>query len=165
MLVIESQDLCVDFCISILLFSFYSHYLNSTTAQSISWKKYSDPGKKFNFLYPTSWSMKSTHDNVTDTTEVVLESPNSSKTKVSVLYNLNEELPGKPVIPSRALTHMTANSIPSFWQASFHFVLAAFLNSLKFKLFYPIPIIIFPPFDILRHQADPCDNYLKPLTT
>jgi hypothetical protein len=100
------------FCISILLFSVCSHYLNSTTAQSISWKKYSDPGKKFSFLYPTSWSVKSTHDNVTGTIEVVLENPNSnsSRLKVSVLYNPNEELlksqTGKPVIPPKALTNM-----------------------------------------------------------
>ena len=98
------------FCISILLFPVCSHYLNSTTAQTISWKKYSDPGKKFSFLYPTSWSMKSTHDNITGTIEVVLENPNSSRSKVSVLYNPNEELlkseTGKPVIPSRALTNL-----------------------------------------------------------
>jgi hypothetical protein len=54
--------------------------------------------------------MKSTHDNVTGTIEVVLENPNSSRAKFSVLYNPNEELlkseTGKPVIPSRALTNM-----------------------------------------------------------
>ena len=98
------------FCISILLFSVCSNYLNSTTAQSIGWKKYSDPGKKFSFLYPTSWSMKSTHDNVTGTIEVVLENPNTSRLKVSVLYNPNEELlksqTGNPVIPPKALTKM-----------------------------------------------------------
>lgn len=97
-------------CISILLFSVYSHHLNSTTAQSISWKKYSDPGKKFSFLYPASWLMKSTHDNITGTTEVVLENPNSIRAKVSVLYNPDEQLlkskTGKPVIPSRALANM-----------------------------------------------------------
>ena len=36
--------------------------------------------------------MKSTHDNITGTIEVVLENPNSSRSKVSVLYNPNEEL-------------------------------------------------------------------------
>ena len=54
--------------------------------------------------------MKSTHDNVTGTIEVVLENPNSSRLKVSVLYNPNEELlksgTGKSVIPPRALTNM-----------------------------------------------------------
>jgi hypothetical protein len=54
--------------------------------------------------------MKSTHDNITGTIEVVLENPNSSRSKVSVLYNPNEELlkseTGKPVIPSRALTNL-----------------------------------------------------------
>jgi hypothetical protein len=98
------------FCISILLFSVCSHYLNSTTAQSIRWKKYIDPSKKFSFLYPTSWLIKSTHDNVTGTTEVLLETHNSSRAIVSVLYNPNEELlksgTGKPVIPPRALTNM-----------------------------------------------------------
>ena len=54
--------------------------------------------------------MKSTHDNVTGTTEVILANPNSSRLKVSVLYNPNEGLlkseTGKPVIPPRALTNM-----------------------------------------------------------
>jgi hypothetical protein len=54
--------------------------------------------------------MKSTYDNVTGTIDVVLENPNSSRLKVSVLYNPNEELlksgTGKPVIPPRALTNM-----------------------------------------------------------
>ena len=36
--------------------------------------------------------MESTHDNVTGTIEVVLENPNSSRLKVSVLYNPNEKL-------------------------------------------------------------------------
>ncbi len=96
--------------IIIILFLVYSYQLNSVNAQNISWKKYSDPGQKFRFLYPPSWLMKSTHDNSTGTTNVILENPNSSRTQVSILYNPNEALliskTGKQVLPSRALTNL-----------------------------------------------------------
>ncbi|MEP6577102.1 MAG: PsbP-related protein [Nitrososphaerota archaeon] len=95
---------------AIILFLVYSRHLNSVNAQSISWKKYSDPGQKFSFLYPASWLIKSMHDNITGTTNVILENPNSSRAQVSILYNPNEALliskTGKEVLPSRALTNM-----------------------------------------------------------
>ena len=99
------------FCISLLLFSVYSAiHLNSTKAQIDNWKKYSDNSQKFNFLYPPNWIIKRTHDNITGTTEVILENPNSTRAHVSVLYNPNEPTlnskTGKPVIPSRALTNL-----------------------------------------------------------
>lgn len=101
--------LCV--IISLLLFYTYSNInLHSAKAQIDNWKKYSDPGQKFNFLYPPNWVMKSTHDNITGTTEVILENPNSTRAQVSMLYNPNEaslnSKTGKPVVPSRALTKM-----------------------------------------------------------
>jgi hypothetical protein len=99
------------FCISLLLFSVYSAiHLNSAKAQIDNWKKYSDYSQKFNFLYPPNWIIKMTHDNITGTTEVILENPNSTRAHVSVLYNPNEPTlnskTGKPVIPSRALTNL-----------------------------------------------------------
>ena len=98
-------------CFTLLLFSIYSTiHLNSANAQIDSWKKYSDPAQKFNFLYPPNWIIKTTHDNITGTTEVILENPNSTREHVSVLYNPNEPTlnskTGKPVIPSRALTNL-----------------------------------------------------------
>ena len=99
------------FCISLLLFSVYSAInLNSANAQIDNWKKYSDSAQKFNFLYPPNWVIKTTHDNITGTTEVILENPNSTRGQISILYNPNEPTlnskTGKPVVPSRALTNL-----------------------------------------------------------
>ena len=75
-----------------------------------NWKKYSDSDQKFNFLYPPNWAIKIIHDNITGTTEVILENPNSTRAQVSILYNPNEPTlsskTGKPVVPSRALTNL-----------------------------------------------------------
>ena len=99
------------FCISLLLFSICSAiHLNSAKAQIDNWKKYSHSGQKFNFLYPPNWVIKTTHDNITGTTEVILENPNSTRGQISILYNPNEPTlnskTGKPVVPSRALTNL-----------------------------------------------------------
>jgi hypothetical protein len=99
------------FCITILLFSIYSTiHLNSATAQIGNWKKYSNDAIKFNFFYPPNWSAKMTHDNITGTTQVTLENPNSTRAQISILYNPNEPTldskTGKPVVPSRALTNL-----------------------------------------------------------
>ncbi len=75
-----------------------------------NWRKYADPGQKFSCLYLPNWVMKSTHDNITGTTEVILENPNSTRAQVSILYNPNDALlkskTGKPIVPSRALTNL-----------------------------------------------------------
>ena len=99
------------FCIIILLFSIYSTiHLNSGTAQISNWKKYSNDAIKFNFFYPPNWSIKTTHDNITGTTEVIVVNPNSTRAEISILYNPNEPTldskTGKPVVPSRALTNL-----------------------------------------------------------
>ena len=84
--------------------------LHEVNAQINNWKKYSDPGQKFNFAYPPNWEVKGTHDNTTGTTEVILNDPNSTRTQVSMLYNPNDSLlnskTNKPVVPSRALTNL-----------------------------------------------------------
>lgn len=79
-----------------ILFLVHSHHLNSTKAQNISWKKYSDLGQKFYFMYPPNWVLKSTHDNSSGTTNVILGNPNSSRAQVSILYNPNEALLTSP---------------------------------------------------------------------
>ena len=99
------------FCVTVLLISVYSTiHLNSAKAQVDNWKKYSDSDQKFSFLYPPNWAIKITHDNITGTTEVILENPNSTRARVSILYNPNEPTlsskTGKPVVPSRALTNL-----------------------------------------------------------
>ena len=99
------------FCIIILLFLIYSTiHLNSGTAQISNWKKYSNDAIKFNFFYPPNWSIKTTHDNITGTTEVIVVNPNSTRAEISILYNPNEPTldskTGKPVVPSRALTNL-----------------------------------------------------------
>ena len=99
------------FCVTMLLISVYSTiHLNSAKTQVDNWKKYSDSDQKFSFLYPPNWAIKITHDNITGTTEVILENPNSTRAQVSILYNPNEPTlsskTGKPVVPSRALTNL-----------------------------------------------------------
>jgi hypothetical protein len=94
-----------------LLISVYSAILlNLAKAQVDNWEKYSDSDQKFSLLYPTNWAIKITHDNITGTTEVILENPNSPRAQVSILYNPNEPTlrskTGKPVVPSRALTNL-----------------------------------------------------------
>jgi hypothetical protein len=79
-------------------------------AQVENWKRYFDPDQKFTFLHPTNWVVKSTHDNISRVTEVILIYPNSTRMKVLVLYSPNDPLlyskTGKPVVPSRALTNL-----------------------------------------------------------
>ena len=96
---------------AILVFSIYSiSHLQLGNAQIENWKKFSDPGQKFTFLYPPTWVVNITrHDNVNGFTEVILTNPNSTRMKVSVIYNPKDSFlysdTGKPVVPSRALTN------------------------------------------------------------
>ena len=100
--------------ISILIFSIYSiSHLQLGNAQIENWKRYYDPGQKFSFLHPPNWVVNSTrHNDITGFTEVILTNPNpnSTRTKVSVIYNPNDSLldsnAGKPVLPSKALTNL-----------------------------------------------------------
>jgi hypothetical protein len=105
--------------LSLLFFFIYSiGSLHSSRAQIDNWENYSDPGHKFNFLYPRTWIINSHHDNITGTTEVILEHPNSTRAKISVLYNPNDSLlkskTGKPVLPSRALTNLENEISPDY---------------------------------------------------
>jgi hypothetical protein len=96
------------FAIAILIFSIYSIiHLQLGNAQIENWKKYNDPGQKFTFLYPPNWVINSTHNDVNGVTEVILVNPNSTRMRVSVIYNPNDSYldskTGKSVVPSRAL--------------------------------------------------------------
>jgi hypothetical protein len=97
--------------ISIILtsFSIFS-LLQSADAQTENWKRFSDPGQKFTFLYPPGWVVNSTHNNINGYTEASLVNPNSSRMKVSVVYNPKDSSlysdTGKPVILSRALADL-----------------------------------------------------------
>ena len=77
---------------AILVFSIYSiSHLQLGNAQIENWKKFSDPGQKFTFLYPPTWVVNSTrHDNVNGFTEVILTNPNSTRMKVSVMTQVNQ---------------------------------------------------------------------------
>ena len=97
-------------CAISIILSTYSIFslLQSADAQTENWKRYTDPGQKFTFLYPPTWVVNSTrHDNVNGFTEVILTNPNSTRMKVSVIYTPKDSLldsnTGKPVVPSRAL--------------------------------------------------------------
>jgi hypothetical protein len=95
--------------ISVLILSVYwISYLQLGNAQTENWKRYDDPGRKFTFLYPPTWTVNSTrHDNTNGFTEVILTNPNSTRMKVSVLYTPKDSLlesdTGKTVLPSKAL--------------------------------------------------------------
>ena len=95
--------------ISVLILSVYwISYLQLGNAQIENWKRYDDPGRKFTFLYPPTWTVNSTrHDNINGFTEVILTNPNSTRMKVSVLYTPKDSLlesdTGKTVLPSKAL--------------------------------------------------------------
>jgi hypothetical protein len=97
---------------AILIFSIYSiSHLQLGNAQIENWKRYNDPGQKFTFLYPPNWVVNSTrHNDLNGFTEVILMNPNSTRMKVSVIYDPNDSLlysdTGKPVVPSRALANL-----------------------------------------------------------
>lgn len=82
-----------------------------TKGQTTGWKPYYDPGHKFSFTYPSTWQVKSSHDNITGSSEVILSKPNSTRTQVSILYNPNDTLlfnskTGKPIVLPKALTNL-----------------------------------------------------------
>jgi hypothetical protein len=92
-----------------MLFSFSNIQL--AKAQIPGWKKYYDAGHKFNFNYPSNWQVKSSHDKITGSSEVILSKPNSTRTQVSILYNPNDTLlfnskTGKPTVLPKALTNL-----------------------------------------------------------
>jgi hypothetical protein len=97
--------------ITILIFSVFSiSHLQLGNAQIENWKKFNDPGQKFTFLYPPNWVVNSTnHNDINGFTEVIIMNPNSTRMKVSVIYNPKDSFlysdTGKPVVPSRALTN------------------------------------------------------------
>jgi hypothetical protein len=96
---------------AILIFSIYSvSHLQLGNAQVENWKRYNDPGQKFTFLYPPTWVVNSTtHNDINGFTEVIVTNPNSTRMKVSVIYDPSDSLlysdTGKPVVPSRALAN------------------------------------------------------------
>ncbi len=96
---------------AILIFSIYSvSHLQLGNAQVENWKRYNDPGQKFTFLYPPTGVVNSTtHNDINGFTEVIVTNPNSTRMKVSVIYDPSDSLlysdTGKPVVPSRALAN------------------------------------------------------------
>jgi hypothetical protein len=79
------------------IYSFCS--VQSAYPQTGNWKKYDDI--KFSFLYPPEWILNGTRHYDNGVTETTLTNPNSSRMKVSLVYNpkdssLDSE-DGKPV--------------------------------------------------------------------
>ena len=63
--------------------------------------------------------MRGRHDNVTDSSEVILIEPNSTSAQVSLLYNSNDTLlvnskTGKTIVPSKALTNLEKQISPDY---------------------------------------------------
>lgn len=97
--------------ISALVFSLYSiSQLEFGYAQIENWKRFDDPSKKFSFLHPPNWTVDTRHVDVSGFTEVTLIDPNSTRTKVSVIFTPKDALlnsnTGKAVVPSRALANL-----------------------------------------------------------
>lgn len=108
---ITSRTVLSILSISILIFSTYSvSHLQLGYGQVVNWKRYYDPGKKFSFLHPPNWIVKTRHVDISGFTEVTLTNPNSTRMKVSVIYTPKDAFldsnTGKPVVPSRALTNL-----------------------------------------------------------
>ena len=99
-------------CFILLLVLLYSYNsIQLTKAQTHGWKAYPDPGHKFSFSYPSDWQVKSKHDNISDSSEVILSKANSTRMQVSILYNANDLLlvnskTSKPIVVSKALTNL-----------------------------------------------------------
>ena len=83
--------ICLFSCFLLLMLFTFSN-IQLTKAQIPGWRKYYDAGHKFNFNYPSSWQLKSSHDKITGSSEVILSKPNSTRTQVSILYNPNDAL-------------------------------------------------------------------------
>jgi hypothetical protein len=100
------------FCCILLLLLFYSSSSSQLVLAKVpNWKKFSESAHKFRFFYPPDWQIRSRHDNITGSSEIILIKPNSSRTQVSILYNPNDALltnakTGKPIIPSKALAQL-----------------------------------------------------------
>jgi hypothetical protein len=101
------------FCtvVLLILYTYSISSLQSGNSQTENWKKYNDPGQKFTFLYPPSWVINSTrHNDMNGFTEVILTNPNSTRMKVSVIYDPGDSLlhsdTGKPVVLSSALASL-----------------------------------------------------------
>lgn len=97
--------------IVLLMVSIYSiSSLQVGNGQTQNWKKYNDPGNRFTFLYPANWVINSTHNDVNGYTEASLTNPNSSRMKVSIVYNAKDSSlhsdGGKPVVLSSALADL-----------------------------------------------------------
>jgi hypothetical protein len=101
---------CIFCCFQLLMLFTFSN-IHLTKAQIHGWKKYYDAGHKFNFDYPSNWQVKSRHDKITGSTEVILSKPNSTRTQISILYNPNDTLlfnskTGKSIVLPKALTNL-----------------------------------------------------------
>ncbi len=122
--------------ISVLILSVYwISYLQLGNAQTENWKRFDDPGRKFTFLYPPTWTINSTrHDNINGFTEVILTNPNSTRMKVSVLYTPKDSLlesdTGKTVLPSKALATSRSKLASITFSST---VLANFHTNIPFK--------------------------------
>ena len=107
------------FPIVIIVFSIYSiNHLQLGNAQVEDRKTYFDVNRKFSFLYPSDWTVNSTHNDFNGYTEVTLVNPHSMRMKISLLYIPNDPLldskTGTPVMPSRALTNLESSISPDY---------------------------------------------------
>jgi len=76
--------------------------------QASNWDRYADPGSKFSFSHPHTWTVNSSHIESNGVTEVTLSNSNFTRMKISIIYTPKDASlhsnSGKPVVLSRALT-------------------------------------------------------------
>jgi hypothetical protein len=91
-----------------LISCFYTSVYQYSFGQASNWDRYVDPGKKFSFSHPHTWTVNSSHIESNGVTEVTLSSSNSTRMKISIMYTPKDASldsnSGKPVVLSRALT-------------------------------------------------------------
>lgn len=102
------ESLCA---VVLLIVSVYSvSLLQSGNAQAGNWKRYDDPSQKFTFLYPPNWAVNGTRHYDNGLTETTVINPNSSRMKVSIIYNPKDSSlqsgAGKPVALSGPLKEL-----------------------------------------------------------
>lgn len=91
---------------AMLILSIYSVCsIQSSNAQTANWERYDD--NRFSFSYPPEWNINGTRHYDNGVTETILTNPNSSRMKVSLVYNpkdssLNSQ-GGRPVTLTNVL--------------------------------------------------------------
>jgi len=92
--------------VGFLVLSIYSvGSLQSSTAQVQYWQKYTDPGRKFTFLYPPNWIVNKSRNNPGESIDIT--NPDFNRTKITVRYIVNDNTLQKQFVnPANELEYL-----------------------------------------------------------